>query len=80
MAPHGRHWVVSLHLRAHHGSIDFRFYIVMFYKNFILLCFWYNKSKEKILGSEGFVMLYTHEEHVVEMEMALLLLTHVRGR
>ena len=52
----------------------------MFYKNFILLCFWYNKSKEKILGSEGFVMLYTHEEHVVEMEMALLLLTHVRGR
>ena len=23
MAPHGRHWVVSLHLGEHHGSIDF---------------------------------------------------------
>ena len=45
-----------------------------------LLCFWYHKSKEKILGNEGFIMLSTQEEHMVETEMALLLLTHVRGR
>ena len=45
-----------------------------------LLCFWYHKSKEKILGNEGFIMLSTQEEHMVETEMDLLLLTHVRGR
>lgn len=64
--------VVSLHLGEYHGSTDF--YIPN------LLCSWYHKSKEKSFGRESFVMWYTHEEHMIEVEMALLLLTHLCGR